>query len=187
MSAGAASGEPAARWPDRFVTAQLQAAPLDEGDGALFAALYGDAATMAHVGPALSPVAASRAFAAARRQMQGERPCARYWRLDGAGPALGLLSLVVDPGRVTAETGVLLNAAGRGRGLAADALSGLLSAVLRADGLDAVWTRHRAAHGAAAGLMHALRFAPVEERDGWLRWRMDRARWSALAAAKVSV
>ena len=40
-------------WPGEFTTARLRATPLCEADGALFAALYGDADTMAQVGAPL--------------------------------------------------------------------------------------------------------------------------------------
>jgi len=171
-------------WPGVFATPHLQASPLADGDAALFAMLYGDPDTMHHVGPVLDREAAWRGFSAARAQMRAQPPRARYWRLDADGGAVGLLSLVVDPVPDCAETGVLLAGDGRGRGFAAEALSGLLSQVLRESGLCAVWTRHRPGHAAAVGLMRGLRFEAEGMHGPWSRWRMTRARWRALVGER---
>ena len=174
-------------WPGAFTTTRLRAAPLCEADGALFAALYGDADTMAQVGAPLDREAAGRALAAALRQMRSAPPKARYWRLDEGPHALGLLSLVINAGRTTAETGLLLGAGARTRGIAREALAALLPRVVCAGGLEAVWTRHRTGHAAAEGLMRSLGFAPLDAETGWARWRMDQTRLQALAATPVTV
>ena len=174
-------------WPGEFTTARLRATPLCDADGALFAALYGDADTMAQVGTPLDAEAARRALSAALRQMCSDPPRARYWRLDEGPQALGLLSLVVDPTRTTAETGLLLCAGARSRGIAREALAALLPRVIRTGGLESVWTRHRTGHAAAEGLMRALGFAPLDAAAGWARWQMDRARLQALAVTTVTV
>ncbi|WP_394004864.1 GNAT family N-acetyltransferase [Luteimonas sp. WGS1318] len=174
-------------WPDMFTTARLRATPLCEADGALFAALYGDAETMAQVGAPLDVEAAGRALSAALRQMRSDPPRARYWRLDDGPHALGLLSLVIDAGRTTAETGLLLGAGARTRGIACEALAALLPRVICAGGLEAVWTRHRPGHAAAEGLMRSLGFAPLDAAAGWARWQMGRARLRALAATRIKV
>lgn len=174
-------------WPDVFTTARLRATPVSEVDGALFAALYGDVETMAQVGALLDVDAAGRALSAALRQMRSDPPRARYWRLDQGPHALGLLSLVVDTARTTAETGLLLGAGARTRGLAREALAELLPHVVCAGGLDAVWTRHRPGHAAAEGLMRSLGFSPLEGAAGWARWQMDRTRLQALAETPVTV
>ena len=182
MSTGGAAADVSVYWPDGFTTDRLRATPLCEDDAALFAALYADAATMAQVAAPLSAAAAARAFAAALRQMRRLPPAARYWRLEEGGEALGLLSLVADAERRTAETGLLLDSAGRTRGVAREALSALLPQVLYPGGLGAVWTRHRTGHGAAAGLMRHLRFEELAGEAGWVRWQMTAARWQKLAA-----
>lgn len=170
----------ALRWPRVFSTPRLRARLLDERDAALFAACYGDAATMRQVGPTLDTHAAGRAFAAALRQLRSDPPAALYWRLDTTTEAVGLLSLVPDPDGRRAETGVLLKS-GRGEGLASEVLSVLLSHVLTGDALDVVWTRHRPGHAAAEGLMRALGFQSMADADGCCRWQMSRDRWVRLA------
>lgn len=187
MSGDGGRVDVSAVWPGAFTTTRLRATPLCEADGALFAALYGDAETMAQVGAPLDADAAGRALAAALRQMHSEPPRARYWRLDEGPHALGLLSLVVDAARTTAETGLLLGAGARARGIAREALTALLPYVLGTGGLDAVWTRHRTGHTAAEGLMQSLGFAPLDAEAGWARWRMDRTRLQPLAATPVTV
>lgn len=166
--------------PRTFVTPRLQARLLDGQDAELFAACYGDAATMRHVGPTLDSAATARAFAAALRQLRSDPPAAFYWRLDTAAGAVGLLSLVPDVNRRRAETGVLLCAA-RGQGVAREALSMLLAHAFAGDALDAVWTRHRPGHVAAEGLMRALAFLRLDDAGGCVRWEMSRDRWCQLA------
>jgi len=187
MSTYSSRGDVSALWPDVFTTARLRATPVCEADGALFAALYGDAGTMAQVGAPLDEAAVAGTLSAALRQMRSDPPRARYWRLDEGTRGVGLLSLVVDAARTTAETGVLLGAGARTRGVAREALAALLPQVMGAGGLDAVWTRHRPGHAAAVGLMQSLGFAPLEAADGWARWRMDRTRCQALAEAPATV
>jgi len=167
-------------WPDAFEIAGLRATPLTDDDADLFAALYGDPATMRHVGPALDHDAARRAFMAARRQMRGDPPAARYWRLDTATGTDGLLSLVPDAAGRIAETGLLLPPALQGQGVATAALGHLRDAVFGAEAFDALWTRHRPGHAAAAGLMRRLGFVPKAPADGWQRWRLERGTWRAL-------
>lgn len=174
-------------WPGALTTTRLRATPLCEADDALLAALYGDADTMAQVGAPLDLEAAGRALSAALRQMRSDPPRARYWRLDEGPHALGLLSLVADPDRRTAETGLLLCAGARARGVAREALAALLPRVICASGLEAVWTRHRTGHAAAEGLMRSLGFAPLDAAAGWARWQIDQAGLQALAATPVTV
>lgn len=180
MSADTALAIPPQGWPDDFEIARARATLLADGDVDLFAALYGDPETMRHVAPVLDRQAANRAFAAAQRQMRANPPVARYWRLDTASGAQGLLSLVPDVDGRTAETGLLLPPAAQARGVATAALGHLRDAVLGADAFEALWTRHRVGHRAAVGLMQRLGFVPGAPADGWQRWCLDRRTWRAL-------
>jgi RimJ/RimL family protein N-acetyltransferase len=180
MTADTARTAPPHGWPADFHAGGVRATLLADGDADLFVALYGDPATMRQVAPALDHRAATRAFVAARRQMQAAPPAARYWRLDTASGARGLLSLVPDADGRAAETGLLLPLAMQAQGVATTALDYLCDAVLRVDAFDALWTRHRVAHAAAVGLMQRLGFVPETPVDGWQRWRLDRRTWRAL-------
>lgn len=180
MSADTASTAPPRGWPGDFRATGVRATLLADADADLFVALYGDPATMRHVAPALDPHAAHRAFAGAQRQVRAKPPLARYWRLDTASGARGLLSLVPDAGGRAAETGLLLPPAMQAQGVATAALGHLCDAVLRANAFDALWTRHRVGHAAAVGLMRRLGFVPETPADGWQRWCLDRRTWRAL-------
>lgn len=169
-------------WPVGFEIAGVRATLLADGDADLFVALYGDSRAMRHVAPVLDHHSATRAFAAARRQMHAAPPVARYWRLDTASGE-GLLSLVPDADGRAAETGLLLPPAMQAQGVATTALGHLRDAVLRAGAFDALWTRHRVGHAAAMGLMRRLGFMPEAPADSWQRWRLDRRTWRALVDA----
>ncbi|MCD9126746.1 GNAT family N-acetyltransferase [Luteimonas fraxinea] len=183
MTADTASEALPQGWPAGFEIAGVRATLLSDGDADLFVALYGDPGTMRHVAPVLDHHAATRAFAAARRQMQAAPPVARYWCLDTASGARGLLSLVADADGRAAETGLLLPPTMQAQGVATTALGHLRDAVLRAGAFDALWTRHRVGHAAAIGLMRRLGFMPEAPADGWQRWRLDRRTWRALVDA----
>lgn len=180
MTADTASTAQPHGWPADFEIDGVRATLLADGDADLFFALYGDPATMRHVAPVLDPHAANRAFDAAQRQMRAAPPVARYWRLDTAPGARGLLSLVPDADGRAAETGLLLPSAAQGRGVATAALGHLCDAVLGAGALDALWTRHRVGHAAAVGLMQRLGFRSETPADGWQRWCLECLTWRAL-------
>ncbi|MET0327892.1 MAG: GNAT family protein [Luteimonas sp.] len=183
MIDGTANAWPPHGWPADFQVAGVRATLLADGDVDLFVAMYGDPATMRHVAPVLDHHGATRAFAAAQRQMRTTPPIARYWRLDIASGARGLLSLVSDADGRAAETGLLLPSAAQAQGIATAALGHLCDAVLGADAFDALWTRHRVGHAAAMGLMRRLGFVPETPADGWQCWRLDRRTWRALVDA----
>ncbi|MEN5116857.1 GNAT family N-acetyltransferase [Luteimonas sp. TWI662] len=168
-------------WPGNFEAVGGRATLLADDDAALFVALYGDPATMRQVGPALDRSAATRAFAAARRQMRGDPPAARFWRLETAAGAQGLLSLVPDAAGRDAETGLLLAPAAQRQGVATAALGHLCEVALGTGAFEALWTRHRAGHAAAVGLMRRLGFVRAAPVEGWQRWRLGRTAWRALA------
>ncbi|MFL6585803.1 MAG: GNAT family N-acetyltransferase [Luteimonas sp.] len=183
MTADTASATSPHGWPADFHATDVRATLLSDGDADLFVALYGDPAAMRQVAPTLDRHAATRAFAAARRQMQAAPPVARYWRLDTDSRSRGLLSLVPDADGRAAETGLLLPSAMQGQGVATTAFGHLRDAVLRNAAFDALWTRHRIGHAAAMGLMQRLGFVPEAPADGWQRWRLDRRTWRALEDA----
>ena len=186
MNADTAPGGDTLGWPGAFAVADMHARPLDDDDADLFATLYGDPATMRHVGPVLDPRAAARAFAAAQRQMRLHPPAARYWRLGTGQGAYGLLSLVPDADRRSAETGVLLPPAVQGQGVATAMLGHLRDCLFGAGALDVLWTRHRSGHAAAVGLMRRLGFVEVPPGQGWQRWQLERDTWRALVGRPLA-
>nr|WP_255698942.1 GNAT family protein [Luteimonas sp. Y-2-2-4F] len=158
--------------------------PLGAGDRALYVRLYGDAAAMRHVGAALAPAAAERAFDAVLAALAGDPPAAVYWVLREAATdeAFGLMALAFDARRTSAELGLVLPPQRQDRGYASEAIGGLLPRLRAFPRLASVWTRHREGHAAAAGLMRRTAFAPDGTRDGYAHWRLARAEWPPDAA-----
>ncbi len=162
-------------------TSRLRLRPLAADDRDAYVALYGDPAVMRHVGPALTRDAAGRAFARVQAQIAQSPAAAAYWMLHAGSfsPVLGLAALVFDTDRPQAELGLLLHAAQQRRGVATEAIAGLLDHVFARGGLGSVWTRHAPDHAAALRLMQGLGFAPDGERDGRMIWRVSRTAWHA--------
>jgi RimJ/RimL family protein N-acetyltransferase len=156
---------------------------LDAGDSALYAALYGDPATMQYVAAARDPAQLQRGFAATCRANAATPPRRRVWVIfdPGDGQPLGLIGLVWDrdteAGRQGAELGVMLPPARQGLGLATSAIAALRPLAFAQLGLDFLHTWHRDEHGLAGGLMAKAGFAPQPGRDGerGQRWRLEPA------------
>ena len=161
-------------------TPRLRLRPMEDGDRALYIALYSDADTMRHIVPAQSPEAAARGFLAALAAMRASPPARRFWVMsDVSGSAVGLLGLDHDaPG--SGEVGALIPPPHQGRGYASEAIAALADHAFGALGLQRLHTRHAAGHGLAAGLMSGLGFQPAPEAPGPhpLRWQLDPACWA---------
>lgn len=187
MSAAAAragaGGEVVPGLPRRFQAGRLDLRPLGHADRPLYVSLYTDADVMRHVGAPLSVEAASRAFEAVRQQMRRAPPQAWYWAacVRGSGRDAGLLALMFDPGRRSAEFGMLMFPWAQGRGHATEAV-GTLVAHAFADvgepgtrsGLGRLHTRHACAHPAGPRVMEKLGFVAAPVREGMEHWYLDR-------------
>jgi RimJ/RimL family protein N-acetyltransferase len=170
-----------------IATARFDLRLLAAGDETLYAALYGDPATMAAIAAAQAPAQLARGFAATCRANAASPPRRRTWVIHERATArdLGLIGLVWDPdghGRQGAELGVVLPPAHQGRGVASEAIAGLCAAAFAQLGLDFLHTRHRDGHGLAAGLMRRCGFErqpPCDGEDGQ-RWRLTRESLAAV-------
>lgn len=133
---------------------------LGAGDEALYAALYGDAATLRHVGPALDPDTCRRSFRAALRANAATPPRARTWVICLAGDddGIGLAGLRWD-GAGGAELGIVLPPSHQGQGHASAAIRALCGPAFGEFGLERLHTRHDPGHALAGGLMAGLGFA----------------------------
>lgn len=173
--------------PCTFVTDCLRLQPLGVGDEALYVALYTDADTMRDVDAPLTQERAGRAFRTVMRQVTGDPPDAWYWTLAlrSSREPMGIMALVPDAGRASAELGLVLPARWQGLGHASEAITALQAELLHRRGLDALWTRHRHGHAAAAGLMRRVGFRPDAECEGFERWRSMRAEWMQSSHAAV--
>lgn len=148
--------------------------PLADGDGALYAALYGDADVMRHVRAPLAPAEAARSFAIALRQQRDPRATRRWWVLQPRDEtrACGLLGLQLETG--SAELGILLHPARQGRGLAREALRRLCASVFETRGLRHLSARHHPDNAAAARLFAAAGFLALPTPAcGERHWRLD--------------
>ena len=139
---------------------------MDAGDLALFRALYSDARTMRHIGRPMSPELARASLHAtleAGRKPHGPRFFVIVERRHRH--AVGLCS--VQPVALrerSVEIGIMLRRDARRRRIASEAVSALMTAVLRTLPIDTIWVQYRKANRAAARLFDALGFL---ESDGW--------------------
>lgn len=169
--------------PCRFRTGRLDLRPLDDGDRVLYVDLYTDADVMRHVGAPLSPEAAGRGFNAVQRQMRQGPPQAWYWVacLRGSGREAGLLALMFDPGRESAEFGMMMPAWSRGTGYATEAVGALVAhslgegASAAGSRLQRLHTRHVPGHPAGPRVMAKLGFIAGPPGQGMSHWYLDRA------------
>ncbi|MHC9086087.1 GNAT family N-acetyltransferase [Luteimonas sp. RIT-PG2_3] len=178
-------------------TRRLRLRPLQVGDRDLYLRTYCDAGVMRHVGPPLTAEAAGKGFELVLRQQSATPARAWYWVLvprdSDELKGIGLMALVFDAGRQTAELGLLLaphahvqdtSGAGtqkqgtQGQGHASAAIAALLDWLAEGKGPGRLWTRHLPANPAARGLMQRLHFLLDGEHAGYLHWSMDRARWA---------
>jgi RimJ/RimL family protein N-acetyltransferase len=178
---------------DPIATAHFDLRLLDAGDEALYAALYGDPETMAHVAAAQEPERLASGFAATCRANAASPPRRRTWviRDRATGRDLGLIGLVWDAAgeadRQSAELGVMLPPQSQGRGVASEAIAGVCGAAFARLGLDLLHTWHREGHALAEGLMRHVGFVAQPTRDGeggqhWQLTREQAARRDALSA-----
>lgn len=177
-------GEIAPGLPCRFETVRLILRPLANADRPFYTGLYTDPDVMRHVGPPLSPEAAAGAFAAVRRQMRLDPPQAWYWVVaprSGSAPA-GLLAVMFDPGRESAEFGMMMPAWAHGSGYATEAVAALVALAIGGDGgaaaqgrrLQRLHTRHVQGHPAGARVMDKLGFIAGPLGQAMSHWYQDR-------------
>ena len=178
-----AQGEVIPGLPERFQAGRLDLRPLEDADRPLYISLYTDADVMCHVGAPLSTEAASRAFEAVRRQMRRDPPQAWYWVacVRGSGRDAGLLALMFDPGRGSAEFGMLMFPWAQGRGHATEAVAALVAHAFadpgapgQGGGVSRLHTRHARGHPAGPRVMERLGFVAAPAGGGMLHWYLDR-------------
>jgi len=158
---------------------------LDPTDQGLYQQLYGDAATMRHVGPPLDDEQVRRSFLAACRLNLDATPTARFWVIEDGrtGFAFGLIGLHWD-GPASAELGVVLPPEHQGKGLATGAIRCLLEPAFDGLGIKRLHTRHEAGHQLAGGLMASVGFVALPARSGadGQCWELTAGQWRASRA-----
>ena len=162
------------------LTPEVRVRLLEASDEPLYEQLYGDEATMRHVGPALEQAQARRSFAAACRANQSTPPTARFWVIEQTleNTPIGLIGLHWD-GPASAELGVVLPPCQQGKGIATAATRLLLEHAFGSLQLDRLHTWHALGHEPAAGLMASLGFAPSPDRTGreGQCWELTASQW----------
>lgn len=162
--------------PPRFDTTRLRLRTLRADDERLYMSLYTDPDVMRHVGEPLSDQAAARALDLVLRQMRQSPPAAWYWvvRMREEPAAIGLLAMVFDQDAGSAELGMLLGPAARGRGYATEAVGALVGHALAWPGRGCLRVRHLADHPCVPRVLDKLGFVPEGVRHGMAHWRLDR-------------
>lgn len=163
----------------KIATPRFDLRLLDDGDGALYASLYGDPATMAFVAPALEPARLARALTATCSANMATPPRRRTWVIRDRALArdLGLIGLIWDGApegdRHGAELGVMLPPAWQDRGVAREAIAAVCDHAFAELGLAFLHTSHAPDHALAAGLMRRTGFVPQPPLagEGVRRWR----------------
>lgn len=141
--------------------------PFAEGDGALYAALFTDAAVMRAVGPPFAPERAARAAAASLRHQSDPEGRFRHWRIEHGEDTAGLLGLALRGQRWQggeAELGVLLWPAWQARGAATAAITAIRAWAFDRAGLAVLTCHHAEGNAGAAALMRRVAFQPCRAR-----------------------
>ena len=125
------------------------------------------------------------AFDRVQRQMQQRPPQAWYWvaRLRGSGRETGLLALMFDPGRESAEFGMMMPTWSQGSGYATEVVAALVTHAFGDDRsgakgprLQRLHTRHLLRHPAGPRVMGKLGFTSEATGREMVHWSLDRPR-----------
>lgn len=173
-------------WPD---TARMCLRPLIAEDEAFFCRLYGDAATMRFIGPALSREQAASGFRRILAQRPGVSGQPLYLAMveKTRRQPLGLCGTPQwQPDAHSLEAGILLLPEARSRGFAREGMTAWLRWLYENTAVDEVRVRFSAECPAVRRLNESLGFGPcgaaVEangSRPGSLVWSMERSAWMA--------
>lgn len=161
---------PEAVWQTERMSLHL----LAETDFALYRDIYTDAALMRHVG---QPLSVDRTEPSFRRTLSdnGQRPWQRLtWKLQAraGGETVGLLGVSrAHPETTVAEMGTMILAGCQQRGLATEALTGLLHRSTATPTITTLRIRHQAGNHAVSQMCTRLMFALTQSSNGWQIWQ----------------
>lgn len=162
-------------------TPSLVLRPLEAHDEPLFLSLYCDESTMRHLGAAMAPTTAVRAFRNALGQTSSGTGTQRFWCVQ-ARPGLesiGVMGLTRIAARA-GEVGILVDPACRGRAFAAESIAALADHVFGDLGDEVLAARHAASNASTARLLTKLGFERRAEpggEDPW-HWQLTPALWT---------
>lgn len=174
-----------------FSTARLNFRRLSASDAGLFCQLYTDAETMRFIAPPMSPERALRAFHTTLQKMERENSEQIYFALIDrhSGETAGIGSLQqIDTVQRRVETGLVIRADYRARGIAKESLAALIGHAFAMLPVDEVWVRFAADHTVAeklvigVGLIATSQMAPRNGSGTLQIWSAYRHSWSPLIA-----
>lgn len=151
----------------RIAAEPFQLRPFDEGDLALYAALFTSADVMREVGVPFGPEHAARAAASSLAHQRDAHGRFRHWVVEHAEGTAGLLGLALRGARWPggeAELGVLLWPAWQARGAATAAIRAIRPWAFSTAGLVRLTCHHGEAHERAARLMRRVGFSRATAR-----------------------
>jgi RimJ/RimL family protein N-acetyltransferase len=162
-----------------FDSERLRMRLLEEGDEALYCALYTDPELMRHIAAPMTIEAAQRSF---RTACKAQSPHKQRWiiQVRGEAAAVGLVALFAEDD--AAEMGVMLLGEAQGLGIATEAMAAVRDRAFLHGGLQRLWIRQQTSNGAVSPMMERLGFEPLPPDPGQpleLRWAVDREQWTA--------
>lgn len=155
--------------PPTILAPPFRLRPFDEGDLALYAALFMDAEVMRAVDTPFDAARAARAAAATLRHQHTDDGRFRHWVIEHDEGTVGLLGLALRSEAWTngeAELGVLLWPSWQCRGAATAAITALLPWAVDVAGLATLTCHHAEGHVSAAALMRRVGFTRCAPRTG---------------------
>ncbi len=172
-------------------TARLHMAALGAGDEALYCSLYTDAATMRWIGPVLTPAEALRGFRTSLRAWERPRPrraIVVFRESHAEGKSIGIggyFNARVDPDSdsIQAESGVMLQAGGRGQGLGTETFRALVEHGFHVMPVAALTARCSISNRACEAALRRAGFVPVQTPD---RTHADQREWIVMREARAA-
>jgi RimJ/RimL family protein N-acetyltransferase len=165
---------------DSFDTARLHLRPIDACDEALYCHLYTDPGLMRHIAAPMTVEAAKRSFGAALKQ---QSPTRQRWIVceHRQAEGVGLVGLFVDKVEAdVAEIGVMLLAAGQGKGYGTESMAGVVDRAFSMMPMRLLWIRQNVTNTAVDPMMTKLGFHRMESArisDQERYWELTRDRW----------
>jgi RimJ/RimL family protein N-acetyltransferase len=141
-----------------FDTHRLHLRPIGAADEALYCQLYTDPGLMRHIAEPMTEEAAKRSFQAALKQ---QSPTRQRWiiREHRQAGGVGLVGLFVDKLEPdVAEIGVMLLAAGQGKGYGTESMAGIVDRAFSMMPMRLLWIRQSVSNTSVDGMMTKLGF-----------------------------
>lgn len=169
-----------------FETERLRVRPLNADDEALYRELYTDPETMRYIAPPLSLESASSSFQTVLALQGALTLKSRFLVIEerDTSQSVGICGTSdYDAAALRLEVGIVLKPAATSRGIATEALEGLVKRIFEASPVDEIWSECSRLHLAAARLVSTIgfkRLAGGEKNTELLKkgiWALSRSMW----------